>query len=153
MVGIVVGSRLGYVLFYDPEQHLADPVRTLVIWRGGMSFHESLAGVAVADWLSARRRDFPVLAFSDLMPASTRAGCSSGASQISSAINDLSERRSIPRTIRAKSMRLCSRGSSSSLCWSSWCAIPALSYGGPAIGLLLTSYGLIHFAVGLAQGL
>lgn len=73
-VGIVVGGRLGYVLFYNLDQYLADPIQVLVIWHGGMSFHGGLAGVIVAAWLFARRRGFPVLAFSDLIACAAPIG-------------------------------------------------------------------------------
>ena len=55
VVGVVVGGRLGYVLFYGFEQLLGDPLWALRIWEGGMSFHGGLVGVLVAAWLIARR--------------------------------------------------------------------------------------------------
>jgi phosphatidylglycerol---prolipoprotein diacylglyceryl transferase len=73
-VGIVVGGRLGYVLFYNLDQYLTDPIQILVIWQGGMSFHGGLAGVIVAAWLFARRRGFPILAFSDLIACAAPIG-------------------------------------------------------------------------------
>ena len=56
VVGIILGGRLGYVLFYNPAYYLADPVQALYVWRGGMSFHGGLAGVLLALLLFARRR-------------------------------------------------------------------------------------------------
>jgi len=55
MVGVVVGGRLGYMLFYGFEQLARDPLSLLRIWEGGMSFHGGLIGVAVAVVLFARR--------------------------------------------------------------------------------------------------
>ncbi len=54
--GAILGGRLGWVLFYGFEYELADPLRALRIWEGGMSFHGGLSGVIVALALFARRR-------------------------------------------------------------------------------------------------
>lgn len=60
MIGIIIGGRLGYVLFYDLPAYLADPMEILRIWNGGMSFHGGLLGVVGAFWYFAhtRRRSF-----------------------------------------------------------------------------------------------
>ena len=56
VVGVVVGGRLGYALFYKPGYYLANPLEALMIWRGGMSFHGGLLGVLVAmAWFAQRR--------------------------------------------------------------------------------------------------
>jgi phosphatidylglycerol:prolipoprotein diacylglycerol transferase len=55
-LGVVLGGRLGYVLFYDLGSYLAAPLDVFKLWRGGMSFHGGLIGVIVAMWLFARRR-------------------------------------------------------------------------------------------------
>lgn len=47
-LGIILGGRLGYVLFYNPAQYLADPLAILRLWDGGMSFHGGCAGVIIA---------------------------------------------------------------------------------------------------------
>lgn len=47
IIGLMVGARLGYVLFYDLKMYLADPLETFAIWRGGMSFHGGLIGVLI----------------------------------------------------------------------------------------------------------
>ena len=59
-VGVIVGGRLGYVLFYNPLFYLARPLDIFALWDGGMSFHGGLLGVLGAVWLYARktRRDF-----------------------------------------------------------------------------------------------
>ena len=54
--GVILGGRLGYVLFYKPLHYLANPQDILAVWQGGMSFHGGLVGVLVALWLYARRR-------------------------------------------------------------------------------------------------
>ncbi len=54
-VGVIVGGRLGYVLFYDLERFLAAPSALVAVWQGGMSFHGGLLGVLLAMWVFARR--------------------------------------------------------------------------------------------------
>jgi phosphatidylglycerol:prolipoprotein diacylglycerol transferase len=54
-VGVIVGGRLGYMLFYNFGQVIDNPLSLLKIWQGGMSFHGGFLGVAVATWLFARR--------------------------------------------------------------------------------------------------
>ena len=56
MLGVILGGRLGYILFYDLPVYLHDPLQALKIWEGGMSFHGGLIGVCVATWMWARRQ-------------------------------------------------------------------------------------------------
>ncbi|HWP95009.1 MAG TPA: prolipoprotein diacylglyceryl transferase [Gammaproteobacteria bacterium] len=53
-LGVVLGGRLGYVLFYNLPVFLGDPLMVFRVWEGGMSFHGGLLGVLVAMWLYAR---------------------------------------------------------------------------------------------------
>ncbi len=53
--GVILGGRAGYVLFYNFEQFLADPLWLLRLWEGGMSFHGGLLGVMLAVWWFGRR--------------------------------------------------------------------------------------------------
>jgi phosphatidylglycerol:prolipoprotein diacylglycerol transferase len=55
-LGVVLGGRLGYVLFYKPGYYLHDPLSAFALWQGGMSFHGGLIGVIVAIVLFARQR-------------------------------------------------------------------------------------------------
>ena len=55
-VGVILGGRLGWMLFYGTERIAADPLGVLRIWEGGMSFHGGLAGVLVALAMFAKRR-------------------------------------------------------------------------------------------------
>jgi phosphatidylglycerol---prolipoprotein diacylglyceryl transferase len=55
VLGTILGGRLGHVLFYEFARYLQDPLQIIQIWKGGMSFHGGLLGVAVALWLYARR--------------------------------------------------------------------------------------------------
>ena len=73
-LGIVLGGRLGYVLFYKPGFYLANPQEILMVWRGGMSFHGGLLGVAVAEIAFARRRGIPLLALTDIVAAAAPIG-------------------------------------------------------------------------------
>ena len=59
MLGVIIGGRLGEVLFYQPLYYLAHPLEIFMIWRGGMSFHGGFLGVliAMALWASKRRRN------------------------------------------------------------------------------------------------
>src|SRR6476661_5740281 len=56
MLGVVLGGRIGYILFYDLSTYLAHPLDVLKVWQGGMSFHGGLLGVLFAAWLWSRRR-------------------------------------------------------------------------------------------------
>lgn len=56
MLGVVLGGRFGYVLFYAFEDFLRDPLMLFKVWEGGMSFHGGLLGVLVAGWWWARRQ-------------------------------------------------------------------------------------------------
>lgn len=64
-LGVVVGGRLGYCLFYQPSVYLADPLGILRVWTGGMSFHGGMLGVAMAIILFCRHHRIPVLGFAD----------------------------------------------------------------------------------------
>jgi phosphatidylglycerol:prolipoprotein diacylglycerol transferase len=56
VLGVVVGGRLGQVLFYEPGYYLAHPLEILAVWQGGMSFHGGFLGVLVALGLYAKKR-------------------------------------------------------------------------------------------------
>ncbi|NJO55645.1 MAG: prolipoprotein diacylglyceryl transferase [Rhodospirillales bacterium] len=66
-LGIVLGGRLGYVLFYRPEYYLEHPLAALQVWHGGMSFHGGLLGVVIAGVTFCRLRKIKVAAFADLI--------------------------------------------------------------------------------------
>jgi phosphatidylglycerol:prolipoprotein diacylglycerol transferase len=66
-LGVVLGGRFGYVMFYKPGYYLAHPLEALAIWHGGMSFHGGLLGVIVAGVVYCRFRKLPTLAFADLI--------------------------------------------------------------------------------------
>lgn len=73
-LGVVLGGRLGYVIFYEPSYFLANPQDIPKLWNGGMSFHGGLAGVCLAVWLFARARKLPMLSIADVACASAPIG-------------------------------------------------------------------------------
>ena len=73
-LGVVVGGRLGDVLFYDPSYYFAHPLEIVQIWQGGMAFHGGLLGVLIAAVLFARWKRIPVLALGDLCCAAAPIG-------------------------------------------------------------------------------
>jgi phosphatidylglycerol---prolipoprotein diacylglyceryl transferase len=64
-LGVVLGGRLGYCLFYQPAIYLSDPLSILKVWTGGMSFHGGMLGVAIAIVWFCRHNRIPVLGFAD----------------------------------------------------------------------------------------
>jgi phosphatidylglycerol:prolipoprotein diacylglycerol transferase len=66
-LAVVLGGRLGYVLFYNPGYYLANPLSALALWQGGMSFHGGLLGVVVVTVWFARRRGIALLPFADAL--------------------------------------------------------------------------------------
>jgi phosphatidylglycerol---prolipoprotein diacylglyceryl transferase len=73
-VGVVLGGRLGYILFYDLARYIANPTDIFAIWQGGMSFHGGFAGCTLAMILFARKRGFPVWSMFDVIAAGVPVG-------------------------------------------------------------------------------
>ena len=67
VLGVVIGGRLGYVLFYGADRFMEDPLFAIRIWEGGMSFHGGLIGVIAATWLFARQHGVHLIDFFDAM--------------------------------------------------------------------------------------
>jgi phosphatidylglycerol:prolipoprotein diacylglycerol transferase len=65
-LGIILGGRAGYVLFYNLPFFMAQPLQILELWTGGMSFHGGVAGCAIAIVLFALRRHIPMLSLGDV---------------------------------------------------------------------------------------
>jgi len=74
ILGILIGGRLGFVLFYQPGYYLANPLEIPMIWQGGMSFHGGMLGVALGGLLFAWRRGVPILSLGDVMALGTPIG-------------------------------------------------------------------------------
>jgi phosphatidylglycerol---prolipoprotein diacylglyceryl transferase len=74
MIGVILGGRLGYIVFYNPGHYLQNPLEVFVLWEGGMSFHGGLVGVIVAMILYARRRKLPFFAVADIVACATPIG-------------------------------------------------------------------------------
>ncbi|MCP5368541.1 MAG: prolipoprotein diacylglyceryl transferase [Hyphomicrobiales bacterium] len=66
-IGVVLGGRLGYVLFYQFQFYAHNPLSIFQVWRGGMSFHGGLLGVVVATILFCWKRGIPLMVFSDMI--------------------------------------------------------------------------------------
>lgn len=73
-LGVIIGGRLGYVVFYQPEYFLANPGAIIQTWAGGMSFHGGLLGVVVAGIIFVRRRKIEALAFGDTLACAAPIG-------------------------------------------------------------------------------
>ncbi|WP_299397178.1 prolipoprotein diacylglyceryl transferase [Pelagibius sp.] len=73
-LGVVLGGRLGYVLFYKPGYYLQNPLEILIIWQGGMSFHGGMLGVLAAILLFTRSRGVSYFTLSDIVGAATPIG-------------------------------------------------------------------------------
>jgi phosphatidylglycerol:prolipoprotein diacylglycerol transferase len=73
-LGVILGGRTGYVLFYNPAQYLADPLAFFKLWEGGMSFHGGLAGVILAIFLYARSQKLSALRILDYVAVVTPIG-------------------------------------------------------------------------------
>jgi phosphatidylglycerol:prolipoprotein diacylglycerol transferase len=74
ILGVILGGRLGFVLFYQADYYLAHPAQILRIWEGGMSFHGGLLGAAAAGWLFALRQGIAPAAVSDAMALAVAPG-------------------------------------------------------------------------------
>jgi len=67
VLGVILGGRLGYVLFYKWADFAANPISIIKVWEGGMAFHGGLLGVMVAMWLYSRKMQRPWLAVTDFI--------------------------------------------------------------------------------------
>ena len=83
-LGVVIGGRLGYVLFYRPGYYLSNPLEALAVWHGGMSFHGGALGVLAAALFSHAGGTAPRSRSSMRSAPPRRSACSSGGSRTSS---------------------------------------------------------------------
>ena len=73
-LGVVLGGRTGYVLFYNLPYYLQHPIEIFFLWRGGMSFHGGAIGVCIAILLFCRQRKIRLLAFADIITCAVPIG-------------------------------------------------------------------------------
>jgi phosphatidylglycerol:prolipoprotein diacylglycerol transferase len=85
MLGVILGGRIGYILFYDLDAYIAEPLRMLKLWEGGMSFHGGMVGVIIAMALHARSIGKSFMDVADFVAPLTPIGL--GAGRIGNFIN------------------------------------------------------------------
>jgi phosphatidylglycerol---prolipoprotein diacylglyceryl transferase len=73
-LGVILGGRIGYVLFYNAAYYLAHPAEIFALWNGGMSFHGGLVGTILAIFILARRKKISVLSLLDICAAAVPIG-------------------------------------------------------------------------------
>jgi phosphatidylglycerol:prolipoprotein diacylglycerol transferase len=78
VLGVIVGGRLGYCLFYKPGYYASHPLEVFFIWQGGMSFHGGMLGVIVAQWWFARSRGKPFWQVMDFVAPCVPLGLAAG---------------------------------------------------------------------------
>ncbi|MGE4339867.1 MAG: prolipoprotein diacylglyceryl transferase [Pigmentiphaga sp.] len=78
ILGVVLGGRLGYVLFYKPAYYLSHPLEILAVWEGGMSFHGGLIGVIVVLLVFAWRRGYRAFEVGDFVVPMVPLGLAAG---------------------------------------------------------------------------
>lgn len=78
VLGVIVGGRIGYVLFYKPGYYAANPLEVFQVWKGGMAFHGGLLGVLVAMAVFAKQRGRRWLEVTDLIAPCVPTGLASG---------------------------------------------------------------------------
>ena len=78
VLGIVIGGRLGHVVFYELDHYINHPTEILMTWKGGMSFHGGLIGVIVAALLYWRRLNIPFFTFADILATASTIGLGLG---------------------------------------------------------------------------
>ncbi len=78
VMGVVVGGRLGYCLFYKPVYYATHPLEIFYVWQGGMSFHGGMLGVLVSQWWFARTHQRPWLQVMDFIAPCVPTGLAAG---------------------------------------------------------------------------
>ena len=67
IISIIVGGRLGYVLFYNFEYYISNPIEIIKVWQGGMSFHGALIGIIMGTYFFAAKKNIPTFFFLDVI--------------------------------------------------------------------------------------
>ena len=74
IIGLIIGGRLGYVIFYNFEYYTSNPLEILMIWTGGMSFHGGVLGVIISTYLFCKKNKLRTFYFLDLISLSAPIG-------------------------------------------------------------------------------
>ena len=74
IIGVIIGGRLGYVIFYNFEYYIRNPLEILMIWTGGMSFHGGVLGVIISTYLFCKKKKLSTFYFLDLISLSAPIG-------------------------------------------------------------------------------
>ena len=74
IIGVIIGGRLGYVIFYNFEYYFSNPLEILMIWTGGMSFHGGVLGVIISTYLFCKKNKLSTFYFLDLISLSAPIG-------------------------------------------------------------------------------
>ena len=67
IISIIIGGRVGYILFYNLKYYLSNPLDILKVWEGGMSFHGALLGIVIGTYFFSKRRNIPSLLLLDII--------------------------------------------------------------------------------------
>ena len=140
--GVILGGRLGYVVFYNFSHYLSNPGEILAVWQGGMSFHGGFLGVVIAVWLFARKHQLAIVSLGDSVATAAPFGLFFDASPISSTVNCGDARptthsgssfqtAALSPDIQASYMKRPWRGSSCLWCYG-WQPIASICCGHPA---------------------
>ena len=86
VLGIILGGRLGYVIFYHPSYYFKNPMEILFVWQGGMSFHGGLLGVSLAGFIFFWRNSVAIRSGADLLALGSPVGLFLG--RLANFIND-----------------------------------------------------------------
>ncbi len=74
ILGIILGGRLGYILFYNFHYYYQNPLEILFLWQGGMSFHGGVIGVLIASIIYAKKNNVKILVLTDIVVCATPIG-------------------------------------------------------------------------------
>ena len=74
ILGIILGGRVGYIIFYDLYYYLNDPIKILYVWQGGMSFHGGLIGIIFITYYFVKNKNIKLFEFTDLLAIITPIG-------------------------------------------------------------------------------
>jgi phosphatidylglycerol---prolipoprotein diacylglyceryl transferase len=66
-MGVILGGRIGYILFYNFSEFLSNPIILIKIWQGGMSFHGGMLGVFIAMWIFGKKQNCTMLQLTDII--------------------------------------------------------------------------------------